>query len=122
MPLTAFALAISVVALVGLPPLAGFPGELALFTASIQADMTWLGVALILNSVISAGFYLRIIYTLIQPISSSKAEQAKEAPLLMLIPILALAVLIILFGVWPDPLVNFAGDAANALLSLGGSV
>jgi proton-translocating NADH-quinone oxidoreductase chain N len=122
MPLTAFALAISVVALVGLPPLAGFPGELVLFTAAVQADMTWLGVALILNSVISAGFYLRIIYALIQPISTSKVEQAKEAPLLMLIPILALAVLIILFGVWPDPLVNFAGDAANALLSLGGSV
>jgi proton-translocating NADH-quinone oxidoreductase chain N len=121
MPLTAFALAISVAALVGLPPLAGFPGELALFTSAVQADMTWLGVVLLLNSVISAGFYLRIIYSLVQPVSSPKAEQIKEAPILMLIPILALAALIILFGVWPDPLINFAGDAANALLSLGGT-
>ena len=40
----------------------------------------------------------------------------------MLIPILALAVLIIVFGIWPDPFVNFAGDAAKALLSLGGTV
>jgi len=121
MPLTAFALAIAVAALVGLPPLAGFPGELALFTASVQADMTWLGVSLILNSVISAGFYLRIIYVLIQPTSTSIAEKVKEAPLLMLIPILALTVLIVLFGVCPDLVVNFAGNAANALISLGGA-
>ncbi len=122
MPLTAFALAISLAALVGLPPLAGFPGELTLFTSAVQADLTWLGVVLLINSVISAGFYLRIVYTLIQPVSSAKAEQVKEAPLLMIIPILALAVLIILFGVWPDPIFNFAGDAAKALLSIGGTV
>ncbi|MGD6806560.1 MAG: NADH-quinone oxidoreductase subunit N [Candidatus Bathyarchaeia archaeon] len=121
MPLTAFALAIAVAALVGLPPLAGFPGELALFTSAVQADMTWLGVSLILNSVISAGFYLRIVYVLIQPTSSSTAEKVKEAPLLMLLPILALTGLIVLFGVWPDLIFNFARDAANALISLGGA-
>jgi formate hydrogenlyase subunit 3/multisubunit Na+/H+ antiporter MnhD subunit len=121
MPLTAFAFAISVAALVGLPPLCGFPGELTLFTSAVQADLTWLGVALLLNSVISAGFYLRIVYILIQPVSSPAVEKIKESPLLMLLPILALTVMIILFGVWPDPLVNFAGDAANALTSLGGN-
>ncbi len=122
MPLTAIALAISVAALVGLPPLNGFPGELTLFSSTVAADMVWLGVALLINVVISAGFYLRIIYTLVQPVSKPKVEQAKEAPYLMLIPIIALAVLIILFGVWPDPLVSFAQNAANALTSFGGAV
>ena len=86
MPLTAVALAISVVALIGLPPLAGFPGELTLFSSAVEANMTWLGIALLLNSIISAGFYLKIIYTIIQPAASEKVEQTKEAPLLMLIP------------------------------------
>ena len=123
MPLTAFALAIAVTALVGLPPLAGFPGELALLMSTVQVDMMWLGVALLLNVIISAGFYLKIIYAFVQPISSPKTEQIKkEAPLLMLVPILALTILIVLFGVWPDPLINFANNAANALISLGGSV
>jgi proton-translocating NADH-quinone oxidoreductase chain N len=122
MPLTAVALAISVVALVGLPPLNGFPGELTLFISTVEANMAWLGVALLINSIISAGFYLRIIYTLIQPTLSEKVEQTKEAPLLMLIPICALVMLIILFGVWPDPLFSFAQQGANALLSLGGAV
>jgi proton-translocating NADH-quinone oxidoreductase chain N len=122
MPLTAFALAISVAALVGLPPLNGFPGELTLFSATVEANMTWLGVVLLINSVISAGFYLRIIYTLIQPVSTAKVEQIKEAPVLMLLPVLALTVLIVLFGVWPDPLFNFASQAAKALTSLGGAI
>jgi proton-translocating NADH-quinone oxidoreductase chain N len=122
MPLTAFALAISVAALIGLPPLNGFPGELTLFSATVEANMTWLGVVLLINSVISAGFYLRIIYTLIQPVSAAKVEQIKEAPILMLVPVLALTVLIVLFGVWPDPLFNFASQAAKALTSLGGAI
>jgi proton-translocating NADH-quinone oxidoreductase chain N len=121
MPLTAIALAISVIALIGLPPLNGFPGELTLFSASVEANMTWLGVALIINSVISAGFYLRIIYALIQPPTSEKIAQLKEAPLLMVAPIVALAALIVVFGIWPDPLVNFAQQAAHALLSIGGA-
>jgi proton-translocating NADH-quinone oxidoreductase chain N len=122
MPLTAIALALSVTALIGLPPLNGFPGELTLFSSTVEVSMTWLGVALLVNSVISAGFYLRIIYTLVQPVSTPKVEQIKEAPLLMLLPMIALAVLIVMFGVWPDPLVKFAGDAAQALTSLGGSI
>ncbi len=121
MPITAFALAISVAALVGLPPLNGFPGELTLFSSTVEANMVWLGVALLINVLISAGFYLRIIYAIVQPVSSSKVEQIKEAPYLMLIPICALVGLIVLFGVWPDPLVNFAQNAANTLTSFGGA-
>jgi proton-translocating NADH-quinone oxidoreductase chain N len=120
MKLTAIMLSISVFALIGLPPLNGFPGELSLFTSAVQANLTWLGIAIIANSAISAGYYLKIIYTLIQPISSEKVGQLKEAPLLMLLPICALAGLIIVFGVWPDPVVNFAQQAGHALLSFGG--
>ena len=108
MPLTAAAMVISVVALIGLPPLNGFPGELTLFSSAVQENMTWLGVALIINSVISSGFYLRIVYTMVQPVASEKIGKIQEAPALMLIPIFALVVLIVMFGIWPDFLVNFA--------------
>lgn len=122
MPLTAFAFAISVFALTGLPPLNGFPGELILFSSAVEADMTWLGVALLLNSVISAGFYLRIVFALIQQDASEKIVKIKEAPLLLLVPICILSILIIVFGLWPDPIVNFAKQAVDALVSIGGLV
>lgn len=122
MPLTAFAFAISVFALTGLPPLNGFPGELILFSSAVEADMTWLGVALLLNSVISAGFYLRIVFALIQQDASEKIVKIKEAPLLLLVPICILSILIIVFGLWPDLIVNFAKQAVDALVSIGGLV
>ncbi len=122
MPLTALAFAISVFALIGMPPLNGFPGELMLFSSTVEANMTWLGVALLLNSVISAGFYLRIIFALIQPISSEQFGRVKEAPLLLLVPICILSILIVLFGIWPDPVVNFAKQAIEAVMSIGGAI
>jgi multicomponent Na+:H+ antiporter subunit D len=122
MPLTAVIFTISVFALIGMPPFNGFISEVTLFTSTFQVDLAWLGITLILNSAISAGYYLRIIRTLIQPISSEKVAQAKEAPWLMLVPLIGLAVLIVLFGVWPDQLVKFAEQAAGALLSFGGSM
>jgi len=105
-----------------LPPLNGFPGELILFSSAVEADMTWLGVALLLNSVISAGFYLRIVFALIQQDASEKIVKIKEAPLLLLVPICILSILIIVFGLWPDLIVNFAKQAVDALVSIGGLV
>jgi len=39
----------------------------------------------------------------------------------MLIPLIALTVLIVLFGIWPDPTISFAGDAAKALEEVYGA-
>jgi formate hydrogenlyase subunit 3/multisubunit Na+/H+ antiporter MnhD subunit len=51
---------------------------------------------------------------------SEKLEKVKEAPLIMLVPIAIMAILIILFGVYPDPVLSLARKAAQSLLSMGG--
>ena len=122
MPITAVAFAISLFALIGMPPFNGFISELTLFTSTFQANMAWLGIALLVNSAISAAYYLRIVKTIMQIPVSEKVEKVKEAPLLMLIPLCILAFSIIVFGIWPDPFVNFAQQAAKALVSFGGLV
>ena len=65
---------------------------------------------------------VRIVLTLIQIPTSERVEKVTETPLLMLIPICALTVLIVLFGIYPDPLVKFAQHAVQAFLSGGGLV
>lgn len=122
MPITAVALSISLFALIGLPPFNGFISELTLVTSTFQTDLIWLGILLILNSAISAGYYLRVILTMIQIPITEKVEKVKETPLLMLIPIVALVVLIVFFGIYPDPLIKFAQHAVNAFLSIGGAL
>jgi proton-translocating NADH-quinone oxidoreductase chain N len=120
MPLTAILFGISLFALTGMPPLNGFVSELTLFTSAVQANMAWLGIAIILNSILSAAYYLQVIRVLAKPASSEKLEKIKETPIIMLLPICIMAILIILLGIYPDPVLDLARRAAQSLLSMGG--
>jgi NADH-quinone oxidoreductase subunit N len=60
-PELAWPLTISMLALAGLPPTAGFMGKLYLIEAAVDADYTWLGVAIAIGSMISLAYYLRVV-------------------------------------------------------------
>ena len=55
------ALTLAFLSLVGIPPLGGFAGKLALFAATIDAGYTWLAVLAVVNSVASLFYYARVI-------------------------------------------------------------
>lgn len=57
----AFALLICLLSLIGIPPLGGFLGKLAVFTAALDGGMAWLVVVAALNTVASVFYYLRWI-------------------------------------------------------------
>jgi proton-translocating NADH-quinone oxidoreductase chain N len=116
MPITTTTLFISLFALAGMPPLNGFISELTIILASIEANMIWLGICIIINSIISAAYYLRILKAFLQPITLENIKKVKEGPIIMLIPLVSLAILIIVFGIWPDGLMNYAKSAAYELL------
>jgi proton-translocating NADH-quinone oxidoreductase chain N len=116
MPITTTTLFISLFALAGMPPLNGFISELTIILASIEVNMIWLGICIIINSIISAAYYLRILKAFLQPITLENIKKVKEGPIIMLIPLISLAILIIVFGIWPDGLMNYAKSAAYELL------
>ncbi len=60
-PILAAAMAIFMLSLSGIPPLAGFFGKFLVFKAAVEADWAWLAVVGVLNSAISAYYYLRIV-------------------------------------------------------------
>lgn len=60
-PWLAFAMLVSLLSLLGLPPLAGFVGKFILFTATVQAGFTWLAIIGLINTVLSLYYYLRVI-------------------------------------------------------------
>ena len=60
-PGLAAAMAIFMLSLSGIPPLAGFFGKFLVFKAAVEAGWTWLVVIGVLNSAISAYYYLRIV-------------------------------------------------------------
>jgi len=62
MPWTAIAMTLFMLSLTGIPPLVGFWGKLYLFTAIVQAGMTWLAVLAVIMSAVSAYYYLRVVW------------------------------------------------------------
>lgn len=57
-------MALFLFSLSGIPPLAGFFGKFLLFRSIIDGGFVWLAVAMVLNSAISAYYYLRVVVTM----------------------------------------------------------
>jgi NADH-quinone oxidoreductase subunit N len=60
-PVLALALAVFMLSLIGMPPTAGFVGKFYVFSAAIQRGFVWLAVIAVINSVVAAYYYLRLI-------------------------------------------------------------
>ncbi len=60
-PVLAWPLTISMLALAGLPGTAGFIGKLFLIEAAVESDFTWLGVLIAIGTMVSLGYYLRVL-------------------------------------------------------------
>lgn len=113
-PLLALVMMLFMFSLTGIPPFVGFWGKLFVFWAAIEANLTWLAIVGVINSAVSAFYYLGIV---VQMYMRSAPEDAEEIlpPIRLTVPVvvaLALtAVLAVLFGVWPSPLVNLSSLA-----------
>ena len=60
-PLLAWPMTIAMLSLAGFPATAGFIGKFYLIDASVAGDYTWLGIAIVIGSVLSLAYYLRVI-------------------------------------------------------------
>lgn len=60
-PAIAWAAVLFLLSLIGIPPLAGFFGKLYVFGAALESGLIWLAVLGVLTSVVSAGYYFRIL-------------------------------------------------------------
>ncbi len=60
-PLLSLCLSIFLLSLTGVPPLAGFMAKFYVFSTAIKAGYVWLAIIGVLNSVVAAYYYLRVI-------------------------------------------------------------
>ncbi len=111
----AAAMALFMLSLAGVPPLAGFLAKLNVFGAAVQADLTWLAVFGVINSVISAYYYLRVVVSMYMKEAGPAAEKASVCPALQVGVGLA-AVVIVVLGLWPAPILNLVRVTVTSLL------
>jgi NADH-quinone oxidoreductase subunit N len=119
-PVLAVAMAIFMFSLAGVPPLAGFLGKLYVFSAAIQARLVWLAIFGVLNSVVSAYYYLRVVVTMWMREEPSVAAGAEAGPA-RVSPALQVgvglsAVATVVLGLWPAPIFGLALATVVGLL------
>ena len=121
MPLTAIALAISLLALAGVPPLNGFWSKLVIFGAAINSSAyvwwgPYLAIAGVLNSALSLGYYAWIIRKMYME-QGPDMSKIKEPKAILAVLLFGL-VFMVVFGVWHAPLLEFATISVPDLTNL----
>jgi NADH-quinone oxidoreductase subunit N len=109
-PLAAFLMLIFMGSLAGIPPTAGFIGKFYVFMAAIEAGLAWLAAIALVFAVVSAYYYMRVVMVMYMrdPSPSSVAPpHLVTSPTLSFVLACAVAG-VILFGLFPNPLVSFA--------------
>ncbi len=118
MPWTSFAWAIGGLGLIGVPLTVGFISKWLLLTAAFESGRWYVGVLMLLSSLLAVVYVWRVVETLYFAEPSEQAKAASEAPLLMLIPTYLVIGCTLLFGVWTTYTAGLALQAASALLGV----
>jgi NADH-quinone oxidoreductase subunit N len=114
-PVLAATLALCLLSLIGVPPLAGFVGKFYVFSAAVRAGYLWLTVVAVLNSALAAYYYLRVVVYMYMrepegvPVAYAPSFAGALALVVALVGIVAL-------GVVPAPFVDLAQAAVAPLV------
>ncbi len=114
-PWMALALTLCMVSLIGMPPAAGFMAKFYIFGAAVQQGLLWLVIIAVLNSVISAYYYLRVVKVMWfgEPASSEKVPATGALKTALAISCLG----VLVFGLAPGLAIGLA-EAAGRMLGL----
>ena len=111
-PFVALSMTIFLLSLTGVPPLAGFMGKFYVFSTAVKAGYVWLAVIGVLNSVVAAYYYLRVVMYMYF------REPVKELGAIDICPSYVFVILLCIFfllymGIFPRPFMLLAEAAVR---------
>jgi NADH-quinone oxidoreductase subunit N len=119
LPWPAILMALFMVSLTGIPPTVGFWGKFYLFTAVIQADLTWLAIIAVVMSAVSAYYYLRVVWYMYfreAPEGAEVTEEVESSQVGVITAVTVAALGVVLVGLFPGPLLDAAEGALRLLI------
>jgi len=114
-PWLALGLAACLISLTGIPPTAGFWAKVYVFNAAIQADLVWLALVGVLNSVIAAYYYMRVVLIMFTREPESEATFQPGISLGLALTVAVVGLLAI--GIYPTPLIEVSESASQVFTS-----
>jgi NADH-quinone oxidoreductase subunit N len=110
-PVLALALTLCLISLVGMPPAAGFMAKFYIFSGAVRSGLLWLVIIAVINSVISAYYYLRVVKVMWMGKPASRAKVPSSPALRVALALSCLGVL--LLGIIPGFVMKLAEMAAR---------
>jgi NADH-quinone oxidoreductase subunit N len=115
-PVLGILMTLFLLSLTGIPPTAGFFAKAYVVLAAVQAGggVAFLAVIAVLNAAAAAFYYLRVVVYMFMREPRTEAEPLRHGRLLW-VGLAAATVLTIVFGVFPNALLDAVGAAARAI-------
>lgn len=119
-PFPAAAMAVFMISLMGIPPTIGFYAKYYVIVALIEADLLWLGLAIVLMSAVSAFFYLRVVAVMY-------FQEGHESPVKFSTPMLntgiaIMVVAIFILGLFSGRFIDLANDWTGAFQVMASTI
>ena len=122
MPVTVWCYTFASLALIGIPPASGFISKWYLAEGSLNSGIrvfSWLGpVILLISALLTAGYLLPVTIRGFLPGSDFAygSLRKKEPVKIMTVPLLILAILAVVLGMVPNPLIRYIAQIAETIL------
>jgi NADH-quinone oxidoreductase subunit M len=124
MPITTIAFVLGFLTIAGAPPLIGFQSKLLIFEGAIEGGIHWgltkliVAILALFATMITVAYALWTIWRVFFGPLPKHLKDVKEAPSMMTTPLLILAVISILLGVYPKPIVELIIPAINEFMQI----
>jgi NADH-quinone oxidoreductase subunit N len=113
-PLLSLALAFCLISLTGIPPTVGFMAKVYIFSAGVNYGLIWLVIIAVINTVIAAYYYLRVVRVMYMGAPLSEERVPSSWSLRFALSIACLGVLVL--GIYPWVLLKIAESAVGVFL------
>jgi NADH-quinone oxidoreductase subunit N len=109
-PASALVFSVFLVSLAGIPPTAGFFGKLYVFSSAVDAQLYWLVVLGLVNSVLGAYYYLKVmVYMYMREPRPGAVLAVPMNSGLVNAALIVLALLVVTLGLCPSSVLKLAG-------------
>jgi NADH-quinone oxidoreductase subunit N len=113
-------LSVCMLSLLGFPGTFGFIGKWLLLSSALHAGQMVLPIVAMIGSAISIGYYLPVVLAMtLKPTRTRQAHQTIRFPRPARIAVAICIFAIMLLGVWPNVVLNFASQKVVQLRSAG---
>jgi NADH-quinone oxidoreductase subunit N len=116
-PLLGLLMTLFLLSLTGIPPTAGFFAKALIILSAVQAGAPILGLAVVLNAIVAAFYYLRVVVYMYMREPAGEPAAVSHGALLR-VGLAIAAAFTILLGLVPGPLIDAATSAARSLLPI----